>query len=380
MTHANTDASDENQASTTPAAVSKNANLSAAKTAKNDEFYTQWADVEREMNAYLDYDPDVFRGKVVLLPCDDPEWSNFTKFFALRFSDLGLKMLISTSYAADAKSTTDYEPTELETTAPQYDPSKTLSRGKKFTLTAQDVNGDGVINIEDLQWEYLNGDGDFRSDEVTALRDEADIVITNPPFSLFREYLAWLMEGHVKFAAIGNTNAITYKEVFPLIKDSSIWLGTSAPKAFRDGDHSAEAPLKTFGNIRWFTNIEHGRRHAPLQLMTKAENIKHSPRKEVRGVGYTTYDNYKAIEVPFVEAIPADYAGIMGVPISFLDRHNPDQFEILWQASGNTKASAPAKVLKELGYKQHKDDRGGCGVVGGKRVYSRILIRRKVAK
>ena len=380
MTHADLPESDENKAAPAPSVVAKNANLAAAKAAKNDEFYTQWADVEREMNAYLDYDPDVFRDKVVLLPCDDPEWSNFTKFFALRFTDLGIKKLISTSYAADAKPSTPYDPTELETAAPQYDPAKTRSRGKKFTLTAQDINGDGVVNIEDLQWEYLNGDGDFRSDEVTALRDGADVVVTNPPFSLFREYLAWLVEGGVKFAAIGNQNAITYKEVFPFIKGNTVWLGTSAPKSFRDGDHSDAAPLKSFGNIRWFTNIEHGRRHAPLQLMTKTDNIKHSPKKEVRGVGYKDYDNYKAIEVPFVEAIPADYSGVMGVPISFLDRHDPDQFEILWQASGNTKTSAPAKILKKLGYKKHKDDRGGCGVVDGKRVYSRILIRRKASK
>ena len=162
-----------------------NGDLSAAKKAKNDEFYTQWVDVEREMNAYLEYDADVFRDQVILLPCDDPEWSNFTKFFALHFMDFGLKKLISTSYAADCKpSDIDYQPTLFESTAPNFDEAKTRSNGKLFVLERKDLNDDSVINIEDLQWDYLNGTGDFQGEEVTALRDEADIVITNPPFSL----------------------------------------------------------------------------------------------------------------------------------------------------------------------------------------------------
>ena len=204
----------------TPTTIDRNRLLAAAKAAKNDEFYTQWADIEREMNAYLEYDPDVFRGKVVLLPCDDPEWTNFTKFFALHFVDFGLKKLISTSYAPDSnpgRSRLPADPVRVRP-APRSTPARPMSNGKKFVLERKDINGDGVINIDDLQWEYLEGDGDFRSPEVTALRDEADIVITNPPFSLFRPFMTWVVEGGRRFSVIGNNNAITYNEVFPHIK------------------------------------------------------------------------------------------------------------------------------------------------------------------
>lgn len=176
-----------------------NANLQAAKRAKQDEFYTQWADIEREMNAYLEYDPDVFRDKVILCPCDDPEWSNFAKFFALHFVDFGLKKLISTSFAPDSNpNLVNYAPTLFELGDPKFDQTKTRANGKKFVLELHDLNGDGTVNIDDLQWEYLAGTGDFRSTEVTALRDEADFVITNPPFSLFREFVAWLEAGAVQ--------------------------------------------------------------------------------------------------------------------------------------------------------------------------------------
>src|SRR5690348_6919389 len=198
-----------------------NTNLTSAKAAKNDEFYTQWADIEREMNAYLEFDADVFRDKVILLPCDDPEWSNFTKFFALHFVDFGVKKLISTSYAPDSNPwNVNYQPTLFESESPTFDTKKTRANGKKFTLEAKDINGDGVINIDDLQWEYLETDGDFRSAEVTALRDEADIVITNPPFSLFTPFLLWLVEADKKFSIIGSSNATTYREIFPLIRDN----------------------------------------------------------------------------------------------------------------------------------------------------------------
>ena len=182
-----------------------NTNLTAARRAKQDEFYTQWADIEREMNAYLEFDPDVFRGKTILLPCDDPEWSNFTKFFALHFADFGLKKLISTSYAPTSNAgALFYTPTLFETEDSAYDEDKSLERGRMFTLTSEDVSGDGRVDIDDLKWEYLDGDGDFRSAEVTALRDEADMVITNPPFSLFRAFVGWLGEGDVRFSIIGN--------------------------------------------------------------------------------------------------------------------------------------------------------------------------------
>ena len=331
--------------------TSRKGHLGAAKTAKNDEFYTQWADIEREVNAYLEFDPDVFRGKVVLLPCDDPEWSNFAKYFALHFSDFGLKKLISTSYAPDSNpSLFSYEPTLFELGDPRFDSTKTRANGKKFTLEPQDINDDGVINIDDLQWEYLDGDGDFRSAEVTALRDEADIVITNPPFSLFRTFLAWLVDGGKTFSVIGNSNAISYKEVFPLIQCNVLWKGATAnttdmvfgvPKgaSVKESDRQKAAKLgypsnddydyTRLGNACWFTNIDHGRRHEPMQLMSMEDNIRYSRHSDVRGIGYARYDNYDAIEVPYSDAIPGDYSGVMGVPITYLDKYNPDTFEIV---------------------------------------------------
>jgi len=329
----------------------KNSNMSAARAAKNDEFYTQWADIEREVNAYLEYDSDAFRDKVVFLPCDDPEWSNFAKFFALHFTDLGLKKLISTSYAADSKpGWIEYQPTLFESEAPQFDEARTRTHGKVFMLEREDITGDGVVNIDDLQWSYLDGDGDFRSAEVTALRDEADVVATNPPFSLFREFVAWLIEGDVRFSIVGSSNAVTTKDIFALIKANRLWKGATAnntdmvfgvPKGapVREADRAkAERlgypPDDTFdytrlGNSCWFTNIEHGRRHEALQLMTMADNRTYSRHREIREVGYRQMDNYDAIDVAFTDAIPDDYDGVMGVPISFLDRYNPDQFEIV---------------------------------------------------
>lgn len=363
----------------TAATGGKNSNLSAAKGAKNDEFYTQWADIEGEMNAYLEYDPDVFRGKVILLPCDDPEWSNFAKFFALHFIDYGIKKLISTSYAPDSKpATLPYEPTLFEVEDPQFDADKTHSNGKKFVLEAKDINGDGVVNIEDLRWEYLEGDGDFRSPEVTALRDEADIVATNPPFSLFRQFVAWLVAGDVKFSVIGPRNATTYKEVFPLIKDNKMWIGKgfakgdayfrvpeSAKNDYATGVYDTDTQLVHFRNATWFTNIEHGRRHEPMQLMTMADNIKYSKHKEVCGVGYKKYDNYDAIEVPFVDAIPDDYTGVMGVPISFLDKFNPDQFEVLGATQRGCHDAVP-DLKKYDDYKEMRPNGTPTGSKGGK--------------
>ena len=352
-----------------------NKNLSQAKNAKNDEFYTQYADIQAEVNAYLDYNPDTFRDKTVLLPCDDPEWSNFTRFFAQNFQRFGLKKLISTSYAADSKNfKTVYQPTLFEEESPQFDKKKTKVRGKIFVLD-HDANKNGKIDIEDLEWQYLEGDGDFRSEEVKLLRDEADIIVTNPPFSLFREFLAWILDGRdlaakntkvakkngeglgvrgqelgeKKFLIIGNMNAITYKEVFPLIKDNRLWLGESIHSGDREFGVPKEYPLNAAGwrideqgnhyirvkGVRWFTNLEHGRRHQPLQLMTMADNIKFSRHKDLRGKEYLKYDNYDAIEVPFTDAIPSDYDGVMGVPISFLDKYCPEQFEIVKFRKGN---------------------------------------------
>ena len=320
-----------------------NENLSAARKAKFDEFYTQYHDIEKEMSAYLDYDENVFRDKTILLPCDDPEWSNFTKYFAQNFERLGLKKLISTSYAPDSK------PQELnlqlglfEIQHPKFDKVKARANGKIYTLT-RDTTGDQRVNVEDLEWEYLKGDGDFRSAEVTHLRDEADIIITNPPFSLFREFLEWIVVARKKLVVLGNMNALTYKEVFPLIKQELLWLGPSISSGDREFRVPDSYPLNATGwrvddrgqkflrikGIRWFTNLDHGRRHQPLALMTEADNIKFSKHEEVRGKGYQRYVNFDAIEIPFTDAIPSDYPGVMGVPITFLDKYNPDQFELI---------------------------------------------------
>ena len=336
---------------TTEVPAARNSNLRSARAAKNDEFYTQWADIEREMNAYLDFDPDTFRDKTILLPCDDPEWSNFAKFFALHFHDYGLKKLIATSYAPNSNpGLPSYQPTLFETDDPKFDEVKTRANGKKFVLD-RDINGDGIIDSDDLQWDYLDGDGDFRSEEVTTLRDEADVVITNPPFSLFREFLGWLVAADKKFSIIGSNNVITYKEVFPLIQQNRLWKGATAnstdmvfgvpkgvpvkpsdrDKAERMGYPSDDQYDYTrLGNSCWFTNIDHGRRHEPLQLMTMVDNIKFSKHKDIRGTGYQHYVNFpEAIEVGRVDAIPSDYDGIMGVPVTFLDKYNPEQFEII---------------------------------------------------
>lgn len=392
----------------------RTSSLNAAKAAKNDEFYTQWADIEREINAYLEYDPDVFRDKVVLLPCDDPEWSNFAKFFALHFVDYGLKKLISTSYAPDSNPATfSYEPTLFELNDPQFDETKSHANGKMFVLEAEDISGDGVVNIDDLKWEYLEGDGDFRSAEVTALRDEADIVITNPPFSLFRTFVAWLVAGDVQFSVIGNSNATTYMEIFPLIQTNKLWKGATAnntdmvfgvPKGFaikesdqqkaeRMGYRSTDLhDFTRLGNACWFTNIDHGRRHEPLQLMTMADNIKFSKYKDVKGVGYQRYYNFQeAIEVPWVSAIPSDYDGIMGVPITFLDKYNPDQFEILAHGDDmETLRRIGVETLGEEFVKTYYEQGGTGGNSPGHRrlgltkpkyhtAYKRILIKHKEA-
>ena len=378
-----------------------NANLSNAKTAKNDEFYTQYADIQKEINAYLDYDPNVFRGKTVLLPCDDPEWSNFTKFFAQNFELLGLKKLISTSYAPESKRyKIPYQPTLFETAQPYFSPDKTKTHGKIFILE-RDITGDNRINIDDLEWQYLEGDGDFRSKEIKALRDEADIIVTNPPFSLFREFVAWLIEADKKFIIIGNKNAITYKEVFPLIKDNLMWVGRTPmtqdllfeiPNAFektfvengKNGSNYKLVDGKVLGRSTsiWLTNVDHGRRHEPLKLMTMAENFKYSKHKNIRGrKDYIHYDNYDAIEVPFTDAIPSDYEGVMGVPISFLDKYCPEQFEIIGQTQGDSGKELGLKPFDRELKRLNPSLRDGQlyymenGIP--QKPYARVLIRKK---
>lgn len=353
--------------------------LVAAKRGKNDEFYTQFHDIQKEMNAYLELNPDIFRGKTILLPCDDPEWSNFTRYFAQNFQTFGLKKLISTSFAPNSKpSDIPYQPTLFETTSEIFSEHKTQSNGKIYTLE-QDTNGDSVIDVEDLEWTYLQSDGDFRSAEIRKLRDEADIIVTNPPFSLFREFLAWIVEAEKKFVIIGNLTAVTNKEVFPLIQENKVWLGQSITSGDREFRVPDSYPLEAAGwriddegqkfirvkGVRWYTNLEHGRRHQPLELMTKADNIRFSKDKKVKGIGYQKYDNYEAIEVPSTVSIPSDFDGVMGVPITFLDKYNPEQFEIL----GSTQRGCHDRVpdtKKYDSYREMKPDGMPTGSSGGK--------------
>ena len=325
-----------------------NSNLHSAKREKQDEFYTQYEDIETEMNAYFEYDQNVFKDKTILLPCDDPEWSEFTRYFASNFDRFGIKKLISTSYAPGAA---NKKPTLFELSSPTYNKSLNETHGKLFVLERERERS---VDIDDLKFTYLKGDGDFRSPEVCKLRDESDIIITNPPFSLFREFFNWILTANKKFIILGNVNAITYKEIFPLLKRNKIWIGyrsLNKDMFFRVPEDYGEYLLKNkkegsaykvidgiiMGSLRnacWFTNIDLSKRHETLQLDTKAHNLKFNKKlqkklKEYGTEDYPKYDNYDAIEVPFVECIPSDYKGVMGVPITFMDKYNPEQFEIV---------------------------------------------------
>lgn len=367
--------------------MSKNAILHAAKRAKNDEFYTQYADIEKEMNSYLEFDENVFKDKTILLPCDDPEWSNFTKYFAQNFERFGLKKLISTSYASASKGDMDfYHPSKFESNDPKYDKEKTKTHGKIFILE-RDFNGDKKINLNDIEWNYLKGDGDFRSAEIKKLRDMSDIIITNPPFSLFREFLEWIIEANKKFIILGNINSLTHKCVFPLIKTKQTWLGPSItsgdrefmipsyivdPKKFtgiiRKDDNGNDEYFQRVVGVRWYTNVDHGRRHQPIPLMSMNDNLKFSKHKIITEQGYQKYDNFDAIEVPFADAIPSDYDGLMGVPISIMDKYCPEQFDILG-----------------CSYDYGRPDGWATNInmsvsIKGKNIYKRFLIKHKEPK
>jgi site-specific DNA-methyltransferase (adenine-specific) len=298
--------------------MADNKKLNKARAAKNDEFYTMYSDIEAEMNAYITHNPNVFRGKTILCPCDDPEESMFARYFVDNFNALGLKKLICTCISQEARKGTA---------------TNGEGKGKILCITKQESKS---------CWTYLEGAGDFRSPEVTALRDEADIIITNPPFSLFREFLKWVIEGKKQFAVIGTMNIVTYKEVFPLIKEDKMWLGAtihSGDVKFKIPSHypvmAARNEVDPAGNkfvrvtnVRWFTNIKHGQQQEELSLRTMEENMRSN--KRIRGKDcYAPYDNYNAIEIPSTSAVPSDYKGCMGVPITFLDKYNPHQFEIL---------------------------------------------------
>ena len=355
-----------------------NKNLNAAKEAKKDEFYTQLSDIENELRHYREH----FRGKTVFCNCDDPYESNFFKYFASNFNALGLKKLIATCYNGSP-----IQGNELLLHFDDVDDEPKKIAYKVEITEVTDVNGDGRIDLADVQYllqndknvlSLLKENGDFRSNECIELLKEADIVVTNPPFSLFREYVAQLIKYDKKFLIIGNQGAMVYREIFPLFKENKIWLGygfkggaTHFVSPYEDiataGDHR-KGMIRVSG-VHWFTNLETPKHQEPL-ILWKTYNEKDYPK----------YDNYDAINVNVTNDIPCDYNGIMGVPITFMDKYCPSQFEIIWQASGNTRACAPNEILHELNYHPHPEDRGGCGIVKGKRVYSRILIRKKIWK
>ena len=342
-----------------------NKNLNAAKTAKKDEFYTQLTDIERELQHYWPH----FRDKVVLCNCDDPYESNFFKYFALRFNQLGLKKLICTCY--------DGSPvvgTQLSLFSLDKEGNEKKTAYKVEITEVPDVNGDGAIDLTDVELlikddknvlSSLHGNGDFRSQECIELLKEADIVVTNPPFSLFREYIGQLMEYGKKFLIIGNQNNVTYKEIFPLSMENKVWLG------YKTGDMAFKVPddyearetrywqdetgqkWRSLGNICWFTNLDHNKRHEMLDLVCRYSSEE-----------YPAYDNYNAINVNKVDNIPCNYDGIMGVPITSLDKYNPEQFEI--------------KGIDR--YVQDNPNYGHRFILKGKEVYARILIRNKHPK
>lgn len=314
-----------------------NSSLHAAKRSPNDEFYTQLSDIESEMRHYREH----FKGKTVYLNCDDPRTSNFFHYFSYNFEYLGLKKLIATCYKSQNVDLFSQEDSE---------------RAVYLEYTG-DKNGNRVPDPDEIGVTLLEGDGDFRSPEAIELLEEADIVVTNPPFSLFREYLSQLMEYEKKFIVLGNSNAITYKEIYPLILDGDVWLGNNygdmsfrvpadtKPRATRYWEDDDGQKWRSMGNVCWFTNLDHSKRHEEIVCY-----------KTYTPEAYPHYDNYDAIEVGQVANIPVDWDGVMGVPITFLDKHNRDQFEIVKFRHGDDG--------KDVRY-------------GDKTPYFRILIRKK---
>jgi hypothetical protein len=385
-----------------------NANLATAKRAKKDEFYTQYVDIQKEVEAYLEFDPDTFRDKVVYCNCDDPFESNFFKYFAANFNKLGLKKLITASYDGSPIAGAQLTFGEYgEGNGKRQKPKAIALEIREVT----DVNGDGSTGIEDVKLFLernphtrtpLAEGGDFRSRECVELLKRADIVVSNPPFSLFKEYVAQLVEHGKKFLIIGNMQAITYLETFPLIMDNKMWLGPtirSGDREFRVPDHY---PLEAAGcrvdengvkyirvkGVRWYTNLDHGLRHQELPLMTMEENLRFSKHKEIKGkAAYDRYENYDAIEIPFTDAIPSDYDGVMGVPITFLDKYSPDQFEIVGTLDSNDRNNAyrtrvyTSQECRDAYFtrfgKPGVYDLNAAGVVNGIKVYKRITIRNR---
>lgn len=367
--------------------------LQAAKIAKQDEFYTQLDDISKELKYYKQH----FKGKVVLCNCDDPYESNFFKYFALNFKRLGLKKLIATCYDGSPVAG-DELPLLFE--IEEREPKKIAY---KVEITeVQDYNNDGAVNLADVQYliqndknvlSLLKGNGDFRSQECIELLKEADIVVTNPPFSLFREYVAQLVKYDKKFLIIGNQNALTYKECFKLVKENNMWLGVSIHSGDREFmipptyevrskslrvDEKGNRYIRVVG-VRWFTNLDYPQRHEDLDLYKQ-----YTPEE------YPTYENYDAINVNKTGEIPIDFEGIMGVPITFMDKYNPDQFEILGMCENEDLYALKTKVYTTAECKQAyfakfgkngTYDLNASGVIlkDGiqEKVYQRILIRNK---
>lgn len=349
--------------------MAKNDGLSAARKAKKDEFYTQMPDIVNELRHYKQH----FAGKTVFCNCDDPYESNFFKFFALNFNEWGLKKLIATCYNGSPVAGRELQLKLFDDGEKSAASNENQRIAHKIIITdVTDLNNDGAIDLVDVEilikndknvLTRLEGNGDFRSPECIELLKEADIVVTNPPFSLFREYLALLVGYEKEFLILGNVNAITYKEVFTLIKSNNLWLGpsiTSGDREFQVPEYyplnAATTRIDASGNryirvkgVRWFTNIDHKKRHEPLDF------YKHYKPEE-----YPKYDNYDVIEVSKTADIPMDYDGIMGVPITFMDKYCPEQFEI-------------------LGLDNHIRQNSGCNSINGQKIYRRIIIRRRQA-
>lgn len=367
-----------------------NKNLNNAKQEKNDEFYTQYPDIQKEIEAYLEYDPNTFRDKVVYSNCDDPYESNFFRYFVLNFKRLGLKRLITTSYKPSPIANTQLGLFSDDKTIKPVKGRPKVTANKFIINEVGDVDGDGSFTLEDIakqlkanknnEWTPLESDGDFRSEECVDLLKQSDIVVTNPPFSLFREFIAQIVKYNKKFSIIGNMNAITYTDIFPLIKENKLWFGPSITSGDREFQVPDNYPLNSAGwrvdekgnkyirvkGVRWFTNLDHGRRHQPITLMTMSDNLKFN--KKMQDVTkYSKYDNYNAIEVPYTDAIPSDYNEVMGVPISFMDKYNPEQFEILGANRGIDQD--PNGIYGRSTY------------ISGKETFKRIFIKhRKVTK
>lgn len=326
-----------------------NNGLNAARSAKKDEFYTQFTDIEKELSHYK----KKFKNKIVFCNCDDPDESNFWRYFEINFEKLGLKKLVSTHYH-ESRST--------------YKQELFIDKSGK----------------KKLKRTKLKENGDFRSPESVKILKESDICVTNPPFSLFREFVSQLIKVDRKFLIIGSINSVTTKEIFPLIKDNKLWLGQSIRGGDREFRVPDDYPLQAAGyrtdehgnkyirvkGVRWFTNMDYPERHEKIKLQCSYHK---DPSK------YPIYDNFDAIEVNKVKDIPNDFRGIMGVPITFLDKYNPDQFKIVMLANGNSRTNVPSNILKSVGYRPHPEDRGGVGIVNGQRAYARILIRKELS-